>query len=130
MMLDAYENQKRRHPMKFQVTREDIRDGTRKDARRCPIARAIKRMCVDAVIVTVSGNEIGIRRFESFHVYDSLHSRQVSYFMLFQPAVVNEFMTRFDKGEPVEPFEFEFPGFDPRCLKENPDATADYTVAH
>jgi hypothetical protein len=73
--------------MKIQVTAEHIRDGQRCNSARCPIALALQEPAWEAragAILAVLSD--GFYRL---------------------PYEVRKFMRDFDRGLPVEPFEFE-----------------------
>lgn len=75
--------------MKIEVTAEDIRRGKKISIRTCPIALAAKRIFPDKSVHACLGRiDIGKKRF-------------------LIPKFVADWMTRFDKGEKVEPIEFE-----------------------
>lgn len=76
--------------MLINVSRWDIWFGRRRDARRCPIARAIRKqlpkgsiVIVDPIIITIND-----------HDHDT-------------PIVARDFMRAFDEGSKVKPITFE-----------------------
>jgi len=73
----------------IRVTRKDIENGQRRAASYCPIALAAKR------VTRCPGSEIivGTDIRTAGHTYKT-------------PKAACKFITAFDSGEPVEPFEF------------------------
>jgi hypothetical protein len=78
--------------LKIHVTQEDIDNGIRDDALKCPIARAIKR--VVSSFLSVSG-------------YDINFDDGFNFLRIPPPEKVTDFIIAFDAGDPVEPFDFE-----------------------
>lgn len=75
--------------MKIQVTSTDISRGKKAKACQCPIGLAARRVFKERVIVDSDGCHLmGGGRYSL-------------------PKEAQNFISRFDKGEPVEPFEFE-----------------------
>lgn len=70
------------------VTQEDIDAGKPCDGRNCPIARAVKRATGSSDVI-VDGMSIEFYGAE-----------------FTPPDVCDRFISAFDSGEPVEPFEF------------------------
>lgn len=85
--------------MKFKVTTESIKLGTRGDSERCPVALAILDVCRSRNIY-VGDDEIAIDvyRFET-------------------PDAILNFICRFDSGLGVFPFSFEL-DLAPESLKD------------
>ena len=77
--------------MKISVTQEDIEQGQRENCNYCPVALAIKRV-VKPWDMAVGTSTCGI----------NAHSYTL-------PTVAMMFIDSFDKGLPVQPFEFELP---------------------
>ena len=74
--------------MKIHVTEDHIRCGTRLQGDCCPVARAITEAGLKNVHVTYSG------------IWIDGDEKPI-------PPSVSEFVRLFDKGIPVEPFEFD-----------------------
>lgn len=82
---------------KVVVTQDDIDNGVPKSARSCPIANALKRTDIspEGYLVEVAVPDVCVYNDEELvDVYDL-------------PDEAVNFATLFDKGEKVEPFEFE-----------------------
>lgn len=74
--------------MKIQVTQDDILLGEPGACDRCPIALAIKRRTMREVSVGPRRIQVGVSSMDS-------------------PLSCVEFISLFDDGQPVQPFEFE-----------------------
>lgn len=84
--------------MKITVTQEDINNGKRADYQFCPIALALNR-AFHTKSAEVNPSRAYVTRkklwlFESPALY-------------FLPPEASNFVTTFDQGKPVAPFEFE-----------------------
>ena len=79
------------------VTDEDIEEGEKGNAARCPIALAARREYMDysRFFVSYSWMEIGVR----FNYDDGIHIYTL-------PEGAKRFITAFDSGLPVAPFKF------------------------
>lgn len=75
--------------MRVQVTQDDIAHGTRKNACKCPVARALMRQTANS-FWSVSPSRMSC---------DNRHYTS--------PKSVVQFIHDFDRGRPVKPFEFE-----------------------
>ena len=75
---------------KINVTKRDIERGVRCNSDLCPIARAAKRVLNEA----------------SVYDYELYYSLPETRKMVQLPDVAREFIRRFDRGEPCQPFEF------------------------
>jgi hypothetical protein len=84
----------------FQVTQEDIAAGLMRDCEHCPIANAMKRKFPNALDVTASDDELYLR-LPGGRSYDAQR------LLARTPAPAVNFISRFDEGLAVEPFEFE-----------------------
>ncbi len=82
--------------VQVRVTQEDIECGTRGSAQCCPVARALQRIVQEPFVRGHGGSYVkeitGVGK-----VYGDL----------FFPVSVATFVTSFDKGAMVVPFEFE-----------------------
>jgi hypothetical protein len=79
--------------MRITVTREDIEVGRRYDPVRCPVARALRRSGM--VYFTVMESAVRLRDEER-------HGG-----LLVLPVSVQDWIRKFDRGEPVEQVSFE-----------------------
>ena len=77
------------------VTQEDIDNGQRMSASKCPIALAASRLLGKRVSV--------INRISVWHSYDD-NSRVASY--IIPTDVLKDFLNAFDNGKPVSPITF------------------------
>ena len=103
--------------MRFQVTAEDISLGVKGSAWECPVARAIRRKSTPELYfhVRVDHPEAGVSTLVLFEAKGSVPRRG-----LVLPWCVDIFARKFDKSEPVEPFEFDLAG--PWDAVEEPEA--------
>ena len=81
--------------MLIEVTQADIDGGTKFDAWKCPVARAIKRHLASGWTVTVT----------VFSILISHDSAVI--FNIKTPPTVETFIRSFDLGSPVKPFSFD-----------------------
>lgn len=91
--------------MKIEVTKDDIMCGKRKSAHRCPVARAIKRICPIEVADVIA---VATRR-----LYVDTKETPL-------PREVGWRIDAYDEGEPMMPFSFELPDdvFEPEAKEE------------
>ncbi len=80
--------------MKIRVTQECIDAGTPRACGSCPVALAVIDAFLEKVRVEVFGFGISV-----------VNQTKLKNFFL--PEVAFKFMEKFDRGESVEPFEFE-----------------------
>jgi hypothetical protein len=83
-------------PLTIKVTETDIAHGVKASCRNCPISLAGLRAIPKANPLLVLGNGI------SFMIEDEYHNYEL-------PENAQLFITKFDNGIPVEPFEFTIP---------------------
>lgn len=76
--------------IKVEVTKEDIANGERENSCKCPVALALSRLGTD---VSVGNGEIGFWLGDKYRLIEI-------------PDMVDDFITQFDNGKEVEPFEF------------------------
>jgi len=79
--------------MRINVTADDIANGVHKDCERCPVALAVKRAtgCVNCDVTA-----------------DTIYATGMPVFTT--PRSVQEFIARFDREYPVQPFSFYLKG--------------------
>lgn len=82
--------------MLIQVTNEDIANGKRDDCKHCPVALAVKRVLKEDYYCAVDGKYISIYQLNGRFLQNHYTS-----------VIVLRFITMFDTGRNVEPFEFE-----------------------
>lgn len=80
--------------MTITVTQEDIDNGTKGDCSHCPVAMAVARAFPKAFLVEVDTRGFEITLVDGLQCFTS------------HPSVAL-FITRFDRGFPVQPFTFE-----------------------
>jgi hypothetical protein len=86
--------------MIIKVTSDHIKRGDRRSPGCCPIALAVKEAC-RLPFVSVGINSVSWSYNEGV---DVIHE------CIFEPdSSLVEFITRFDLGSPVQPFEFDLP---------------------
>ena len=85
--------------MKVKVDTHHIAHGKRKDSAKCPVALALKERLVDGLCVNIDdmGN---IEVWDAFDRQSYLSEHRKS---------VEDFVTKFDSNETVEPFAFIVP---------------------
>jgi len=105
--------------MHFQVTAEDISLGVKGSAWECPVARAIRRKSTPELYfhVRLDHPEAGVSTLVLFEAKGSVPRRG-----LVLPSCVDIFARKFDKGELVEPFEFDLAGPWDAVPVEEPEA--------
>ena len=89
----VHSNSRVKKPMRITVTIEDIEAGRRYDPVRCPVARALRRTGMAYFTVM----ESAVRLRDEDH-YGGL---------LVLPGLVQDWIRGFDRGEPVQPIDFE-----------------------
>lgn len=83
--------------MIIQITPDDIKHGTRKSCRMCPVARALQRVSIKNVECQVTINYCyGLDNMNGQIVWEK-----------WLPIVIQEFIQKFDDDRIVEPFDFE-----------------------
>lgn len=80
--------------MTITVTQEDIEHGSRADCSDCPVARGVHRAFPESECVEVDDCRIEVTQWHSLLCFQS-------------PPTVALFITRCDRGFPVQPFTFE-----------------------
>lgn len=88
--------------IRVEVTAEDIAKGVPQECNSCPVAIAVGRACPAAVKVGVDGATIDI-----YAAWDVESDAKSEYVVARTPREVNEFIKRFDNGDPVGPFSFD-----------------------
>jgi len=83
------------------VTQDDINSGVREDCNKCPVARAISRH-FPGEWVSVTGDTVSI--YDNYDTEEDYYSGCVADYYL--PESVAQFVSDFDKGKTVMPFEF------------------------
>jgi hypothetical protein len=83
------------------VTQGDICSGVREDCNKCPVARAISRH-FPGKWVSVTGDAVSI--YNEYNPEEDYYTSCEAYYYL--PDSVNHFVSNFDEGNPVAPFEF------------------------
>lgn len=86
--------------MKVIVTTEDIAAGGRGDSENCPIARAVQRATGETF-----WNANGTRIHNSRALFAG---SEVQHSFMPIPVWMADWIRAFDRGDSVEPFEFEF----------------------
>ena len=91
----------------IKVTKEDIENGIKRNATRCPVALALNRKGFDKISVYAGymsyADKANLRDNIYFLDFKSRYVRRTKDF----PVEVSTFIARFDAGLIVEPFEFK-----------------------
>lgn len=89
--------------MLIEITQENILNGVREDACRCPIALAFRR------VFTLDADEIEVDEGEViFFVIEPGHSLYSCNRPIKLPSEAQNFVREFDAGHVVKPISFEF----------------------
>ncbi len=78
------------------VTADDIKQGVKRSAKQCPIARSFCRLITPGYDFSVGGIRI---------IVGSVNK---PFCEIFMTSIGSEFVVNFDKGEMVEPFTMQF----------------------
>lgn len=96
--------------IRVQVTQDDIKNGEPGACGYCPIALALERTLLEYIpsplLVTVQMHSANIRLILPNFETESLGT-------MYLPLICNTFINRFDRGNQVEPFEFNIRPFSP-----------------
>ena len=84
---------------KIRVTQRHIDSGVSGGSTSCPVALAVREVLGVDADVSVGSYTLGYRP-----------KNRLDYRLLDLPTRVTDFISRFDKGLEVDPFEFELPG--------------------
>ncbi len=79
--------------MKIEVTEDDIKHGTKKDCGKCPIARAVSRVCKTNIVDVQDADDIEVE----IVTYQAVQADK---------RAVSNFIMAFDNDDPVVPFSF------------------------
>ena len=91
----------------YKVKKKDIKNGKRGYCKKCPVALAIQRqMPFDWEVSVGSFMGASIIFYNREDAGKGLNARRIG---LQTPTTVSQFISAFDEGLPVEPFEFELP---------------------
>ena len=85
--------------MKVKVEQRHIANGKRKDSAKCPVALALKERLVEGLCVNIDDRG-------NIEVWDAVDRQE--YLSEYKKSV-EDFVTKFDSNEAVEPFAFIVP---------------------